>query len=68
MTGTDFSAAVAERGLRDVLESEGGLIQVVNFLPDDVALDAMRVLDGLKPEEWELSAGKSAVDAEHQFW
>eukprot|EP00435_Cladocopium_sp_Y103_P021422 s269_g5.t1 len=47
---------------------EGGLVQVKDFLPTDLAQDMLEMLKALPQEEWHLSENQSSVDAEHRFW
>ncbi|CAK0789504.1 unnamed protein product [Prorocentrum cordatum] len=68
MAGEEFFAAVREKGLGTMLANSGGLVQVLDVLPHQEALQKLRTLESLRLDEWTLSAQTNAADAEHRFW
>lgn len=68
VAGQEFLAQVQALGLRSFLQQEGGLVQVKDFLPMDLAQEMLEMLKDLAQDEWYLSENQSSVDAEHRFW
>jgi len=68
--GTDFMAAVKEKGLQRVLEAAGGVLQVTDFLPHEQALSSLATIKAVDPAEWTYSGKQDTVGkltAYHSF-
>eukprot|EP00746_Dinoflagellata_sp_MGD_P041865 gnl/MRDRNA2_/MRDRNA2_201272_c0_seq1.p1 gnl/MRDRNA2_/MRDRNA2_201272_c0~~gnl/MRDRNA2_/MRDRNA2_201272_c0_seq1.p1 ORF type:complete len:253 (-),score=53.46 gnl/MRDRNA2_/MRDRNA2_201272_c0_seq1:306-1064(-) len=65
--GKDFWKKIRECHLWDVVSDYGGIVQVLDLLPDVKALNYLQILENLPKHEWSVSETKLPDDATHKF-